>query len=146
MQRAERLSYFLKSVYGGLIYGVFRRDVLISALRLIDRRTDSMGSDVLLVLNCVDKGDVVVLEEPLFFKRRHGISSSPDYYQGVWQVISSLLNYSLLLFRCFDWSSLSLYEKVILLKACILHIFRRILNYRSSICRLVKRGLRKAIT
>ena len=148
MRRIDRLTHFLENVYGALIYGMFKRCAVINALELMDQRSDPMGADLLMVLKCIDKGDVIALERPLYFQRRYGLSSNSNFYQGVHQVASSHLNYSLLLFRCFDWPSLSLSEKASLFKACSLHIARRVVGkyYRNVIAEQVKRALQKAIS
>ncbi|MEW6183473.1 MAG: glycosyltransferase [Bacillota bacterium] len=143
MPYIERLRYFLSNTYGALVYGLFRRHILMESASLMDRK-DPMGTDVLIVLSCIDKGDLVTFPEPLFFERKHGFSSNVSTYQGLFKVLFCLFEYSRLLFKCFKWSDLPFFQKFCLFKACSLHIGRRLTGtyYRN----LIYLQLRKKIT
>lgn len=108
--KCERIVYSLDIVYGHLIYGIFRRKVLVKNINFFNDEwpspLDSFGQDVIFLLKCLGQGDLVIVNEPLFNYRMGGASTKVAYGS----VNDIMKHFSVMageMFKCFDISGLS---------------------------------------
>jgi glycosyltransferase involved in cell wall biosynthesis len=135
MTRMERMTSYIENTPHAichLIYGLFRRQVLArsKALKLADASNDpKIGFDHLIIFDCLAQGDIVVSEQPLFLGRVGGTSYYFQENVSLLRRVSMFVKFSFFLHRCFEWSHFSLFEKVLLLKACCVNDIKHVIMF-----------------